>query len=263
MTVEIAERIYEKAWDMLVDFAKEQGINKSELEHYFQPQNGLSFMERAAESLQNSGHMINSIRFKENRKIIKEVLYSFDENKIIENYQDWEALYQKFRDHGIQDKTKTENGGNWRKYSRGLFNIAEFFADNKSELEKTCQKGNMDSALSLLKKLKKSVYGMGIPLACDFLKECGCTVLVKPDIHIIKIYNEIFGAQIPNEPSDKQAQQVIVDMAEMANQIGVTPYKLDKIFWLICTGEFYLHPKKYGREFLLKEIQNITKYCMV
>ena len=37
--------------------------------------------------------------------------------------------------------------------------------------------------------------------------------------------------------------EAIVRMAKYCNEAGdetVTPYKVDKIFWLICSGRFYL-----------------------
>ena len=264
MEVNVAQNIYNKAYNMLVNYARAQGIDEPNLQKYFQPQNNMSFMERAAESLQNSGHMRNSIKFKENRATIKEVLCDYNVGKISATYEKWQDIYKEFLDKGIDDNTKKENGGNWRKYSRGVYEMACFLETYEDDLRSICQKGKYDDKIfQFLKKLKNEVYGIGIALACDFLKECGCVCLVKPDIHIIKIYNEIFGKKIPDAPTDNKAEEVIKSMARMAEEIGETPYKLDKIFWLICTGEFYLHPKKYGRELLLEEIKNITKSCVV
>ena len=36
----------------------------------------------------------------------------------------------------------------------------------------------------------------------------------------------------------------------------VTPYKLDKIIWLICTGNFYLEKDKIGRDTILRRLKD-------
>ena len=97
MEVNVAQNIYNKAYNMLVNYARAQGIDEPNLQKYFQPHN-MSFMERAAESLQNSGHMRNSIKFKENRATIKEVLCGYNEGKIIATYKKCQDIYKKFRD---------------------------------------------------------------------------------------------------------------------------------------------------------------------
>jgi hypothetical protein len=97
---------------------------------------------------------------------------------------------------------------------------------------------------------------MGIALTCDWLKECGCTWLVKPDTHIIEVYKHLTGIKDNKNIEEK----VIVDMFDYALLIrekldqSMTAYKLDKMMWLICTGDFYQKDIKIGRDLIIKKV---------
>ena len=91
---------------------------------------------------------------------------------------------------------------------------------------------------------------MGFPLACDFLKEIGYTDYPKPDVHIKDIIEVLLKSNAEDKISDRSAYEMIIDIATKSN---VTPYKLDKILWLICSGNFYdddAKPKSHKKEFL-------------
>ena len=40
--------------------------------------------------------------------------------------------------------------------------------------------------------------------------------------------------------------------------IGATAYKIDKIIWLLCTGEFYLDDRRVGREAIYRRIDALS-----
>ncbi|MDM8270209.1 hypothetical protein [Thermophilibacter provencensis] len=99
--------------------------------------------------------------------------------------------------------------------------------------------------------------GLGPALVRDFLKECGCVWLAKPDVHAIEIFKRL---KILDKNKDtayygsvKGADQFTEKIFNFArslranstmNHSSITPYKLDKLVWLLCTGNFYLHEKK-------------------
>lgn len=99
--------------------------------------------------------------------------------------------------------------------------------------------------------------GLGPALVRDFLKECGCVWLAKPDVHAIEIFKRL---KILDKNKDtayygsvKGADQFTEKIFNFArslranstmNHSSITPYKLDKLVWLLCTGNFYLHKKK-------------------
>jgi hypothetical protein len=79
------------------------------------------------------------------------------------------------------------------------------------------------------------IHELGFALACDFLKECGYTKYAKPDRHIKYIFK---GLNIVNDKADDyQIFKAVVKFAKVINQ---EPYVVDKLFWLIGSGKFYL-----------------------
>jgi hypothetical protein len=74
-------------------------------------------------------------------------------------------------------------------------------------------------------------------LACDFLKELGYENFSKPDVHVKDILWAI--GLCPWGPSD---YEVFKAVARVARNVGVTPYNVDKLFWLIGSGNFYDDP---------------------
>lgn len=57
---------------------------------------------------------------------------------------------------------------------------------------------------------------------------------------------------------DKGVLREMFSWAETVKNSGIdssaTAYKLDKIIWLLCTGEFYLDGKRTGREAIYHKI---------
>ena len=98
-------------------------------------------------------------------------------------------------------------------------------------------------ALPLL--ISTKISGIGFSLACDCLKELGFLDYPKPDVHLIEVYSQL-GLSKKDPISVFEA---IVDMAEFCKEIDpdVTPYKIDKIMWLICSGKFYLDGISIGK----------------
>ncbi|WP_458458329.1 hypothetical protein [Pseudobutyrivibrio sp.] len=54
----------------------------------------------------------------------------------------------------------------------------------------------------------------------------------KPDVHLMDVFAEL--GLCKHEPLD--TFEAVVKMAEVC---GETPYKVDKVFWLICSGKYY------------------------
>lgn len=90
------------------------------------------------------------------------------------------------------------------------------------------------------------IDGIGFSLACDFLKELGCVQYGKPDTHIKDIFIELgllTGASKYSSKADYLALKIIDDLAALN---GVTSYAVDKILWLVCSGNYYLDGIKIG-----------------
>jgi len=80
------------------------------------------------------------------------------------------------------------------------------------------------------------IEGVGFPLACDFLKENGYRNFAKPDVHIKDIFTRLGLARSRND------YEVFSSVVRVALNVGETPYCVDKLFWLIGSGNFYDHP---------------------
>ena len=74
---------------------------------------------------------------------------------------------------------------------------------------------------------------MNTALSYDFFKELYCKNLVKPDIHIKEIFKRYIYEELPDE------NVIAKDFISMGLTLEPSPYYLDKILWLCCTGNFY------------------------
>ncbi|BDX18097.1 hypothetical protein MFKK_09070 [Halopseudomonas aestusnigri] len=86
--------------------------------------------------------------------------------------------------------------------------------------------------------LKEEIFGFGFALACDFLKETGYPDFVKPDTHINDISR---GLGITDAKNDFG---VFKDLEAYCQRIDMLPYEVDKLFWLVGSGRFYLNNLK-------------------
>ncbi len=95
-------------------------------------------------------------------------------------------------------------------------------------------------ALPLL--IHQEVFGVGFALACDFLKELGYTKFAKPDVHLIKIF---VGLELCPPGPTPSPSQVFKSIIRVADNVKKTPYDVDKLFWLVGSGNFYLNNNKH------------------
>jgi len=84
--------------------------------------------------------------------------------------------------------------------------------------------------------LSYEIDGFGFPLACDFLKGLGYFNFGKPDVHVKHVLCGLGFA--PARASDYEAFKAIISVA---NDAELSPYHVDKLFWLVGSGYFYDH----------------------
>lgn len=128
-----------------------------------------------------------------------------------------------------------------------FYNWADFFAyDLRAK-----------PALPLM--ISVEISGFGFSLACDFLKEIGYEEYGKPDVHLKDIFKAL-GIINPLEKSKtKQDYLTLKAIDKIAVINKVTTYAVDKIFWLIGSGNFYLSDKNIGgqkKKFIAKMIDS-------
>ncbi|MBZ0293641.1 MAG: hypothetical protein K8L99_13825 [Anaerolineae bacterium] len=87
-------------------------------------------------------------------------------------------------------------------------------------------------------ELSWAISGYGSALPLDFLKELGFTNFVKPDVHTMDICHRLDLAR-----SNTDGQGTIKAMKQIALDAGETPYSLDRMFWLVGSGNFWDLPE--------------------
>ena len=220
-------------------------LNNSVLKKYLQHKSKFDDISdanrRLIETLQNRNMMPKVINFKDNEKEMKKILFGYDPTKILSAYKNADELLEKFRGKfDLQNEQGKQNL--WRQFSEGIISGSKFMAsfNNKGDFDSFVKTFALNkytkAALPML--LGKEIKGFGFALACDFLKELGYRDYPKPDVHLIKIFNSL-GLTSSNKP-----YEVYKSIIEMSEVVGKDAYTVDKIFWLIGSGYFYLVGKK-------------------
>ena len=257
-----SEKYCKKIYDISYDFLLERlpsGINADELdEKYFNPKLNYSTLQdlfvRLISSAQNYQGMPNFIKYNDRKEKIKQLLFNYDLLKISELLPD--DLYNMFKkEFNVQRSAKNIKQDSWHKWSKSVIDSAKFLTSFKDATDFKEFIGlfqyNIETKTALPLLISTKISGIGFPLACDFLKEIGYTDYPKPDVHIKDIIQVLLKLDSKESISNILAFEAIIDIA---TKCKVTPYKLDKILWLICTGNFYNHtdikPESHKKEFL-------------
>lgn len=263
--------IYKYANEYLKSILPEN-INENELEKYFiGDQSRFNTLEEVfiqlINSAQNYQGMPKIIKFKERYNDIKEILNNYNYSIVAE--MKVENLYYVFRNK-FMITSKDSKRNSWYKWSKSIIDSAKFISNfkdvNDFKYFVSLYDYNTITRLSLPLLISSKINGIGFSLACDFLKELGYLNYPKPDVHMIDIFTNL-GLSQNNIISVFEA---IIRMYEDCREIdnSVTPYKIDKILWLISSGRFYLNDitvKRHKEEFLknmnevLKSSENVNK----
>lgn len=89
-----------------------------------------------------------------------------------------------------------------------------------------------ESRLGTPNYIAANIRGVGFVLACDALKELGYEEYPKPDLHLRDVCKAF-------ELSNGRDITTFKAIRELAESCKVTPYKIDKMIWLVCSGSFY------------------------
>jgi hypothetical protein len=186
---------------------------------------------------------------------LKKILYDFDPHQVANTYKkdDTEALLidikQKLNPTG-QFRTTTKSL--WPQFCKSIIDSAHFLksfdtADNFYEWANFFANDiRAKPALPLMISIE--ITGIGFPLACDFLKELGFDEYGKPDVHLKDIFQALNSIDINEKSVIKQDYATLKVIDRIAKANNVTPYAIDKIFWLIGSGNFYSTGKNIGRQ---------------
>jgi len=241
--------VFESARKFLNDIiSKYPDLNNSilekHLEHESKFENILDAHRRLIESLSNRNMMASVIGFNRREKEMRSILFGYNPTEILSAYKNADELLEKFRNKFSLQNAQGKRSL-WRKFSEGIISGSNFMASfkNKDDFDsfiKTFARNKYTKA-ALPMLLSKEVRGFGFALACDFLKELGYREYPKPDVHLIKIF---YSLELSPSTEPYEVYKSIVEMSEV---VGEDAYTVDKIFWLVSSGRFYLVNIDTGR----------------
>jgi hypothetical protein len=244
------------ARDFLLRSGAARGVTPELIEKYLhlsipRPESLAGLYERMLESAQSAnmkaGVIGGSIGGVGN---LGPVLCDFEPSRVLEKYPSgWEDVLDdivtQLEPRGSVPRTPRSI---WPSYCRSVLSGARFLSRFSSAEEFYGWVDFFDGderarpALPLL--LAQEIEGVGFALACDFIMGLGYENFSKPDVHL----KEIFWA-LGLSPFGTSDYEVFRAVARVARNADITPYNVDKLFWLIGSGYFYYDPHigKQGR----------------
>ena len=225
----INQQLYETAYKMLLSMLP-QRLTEKDLDKYLQgnrsnPKDLKEVYRAFIRTAQNYQFMPNVIKFDSRENTIAEILHDYDYKYVCTLNPD--VLFDDFKSAFVISSEKS-----WRLWSKAVVDSAKFICSFKSinEFNEFVTKSNDLKAVPLL--ISRKIRGIGFALACNALKDIGYLDYVKPDVHLIDIC-EALGI------TGRDQIEVFDAMQQIAKDNNITPYKLDKVLWLVCSGYFY------------------------
>lgn len=264
------KQLYQLAYEFLLSF---EGVDVTILEEHFvvkeeKPKNLKLIYKRLCESAQNkqmSTRVIGgSINGFDN---LGKVLEDFDPHMVAASYlpgQEEKLLKTIIKILKPNGQIRRTSRSIWPQYCKTIIESAHFLKKfkNASDFYNWTDFFSKDSrakpALPLM--ISYEISGIGFPLACDFLKELGFSEYGKPDVHLKKIFKELDLIDDNKNSTAKSDYQTLKVIDRIAKENNVTSYAVDKVFWLIGSGSFYLSGLNIGRNRNLFIAQVKKKY---
>lgn len=130
------------------------------------------------------------------------------------------------------------------------FDFINHAIDIKRDGDWTTEMEAISGMLQHHDEASQGVLGLGPALARDLLKECRCLWFAKPDTHLIGMLQGLGLMQVNDnkttltEEHADELCRLVYRFAEVArDSLGesrITPCRVDKMIWLLLTGNFYL-----------------------
>ena len=251
------KELYTYAYDFLLsqDGVTDNLIKKHLVSEHQKPRNINTIYKQLCASAQNrqmSSKVIGqSIGGIEN---LKRVLFDFNPKKVANSYSriDKEKLLTTIiRELKPKGEIRKTSRSLWPQFCQSVIDSAYFLQEfEKAEdfykwADFFANDLRAKPALPLMISIE--ITGIGFPLACDFLKELGYVQYGKPDVHLKEIFKALNLIDPKEKSTIKQDYQTLKVIDKIAKENRITPFEVDKIFWLIGSGNFYLSEINIGR----------------
>ena len=181
--------------------------------------------------------------------VLGDYLFNFDPYQTIAHYQDdWKKLFKVIQNNYTPPGPMNIKNKNsyWVIFCKGILSGAEFLSQFESYEAFDNFVNGFDfndisiGALPIL--LDQEVFGMGFPIACDWLKEIGYSNYCKPDTHTIDI---LFESGVAPNQDNYTVFQAMVRMGRINNE---PPAVIDRLLWLIGSGKYVEENEKITRQ---------------
>lgn len=101
----------------------------------------------------------------------------------------------------------------------------------------------------LADEVKANIKGFADALSRDFFKEMGYGIFSKPDVHVMDLISRL-NLHLYYEwgtTDEERAAYLLSEIAKAVPEENLTANQVDKVFWLLKSGNFHLHhlPKKH------------------
>lgn len=256
--VEFDKELYREAYAFLIDV---HGISHGIIDKYLSPEakrtkpNTLSLIYQAllecAQNVQMSPNVIGKAisGIKGNIEPLGEVLFDFDPKKTCEKYRTYSAekLFEEIRPR-LRNSPHDGKNGLWLRYCKTIISSSVYLSqfENQDQFYRFVDAYYYDDKMRpfLPMLLSFEIDGFGFALSCDFLKEMGYVKFGKPDTHVKDVFIKLgLLGEIPKS-SLKADYQSLRILERIAKCNDTTPYAVDKLLYLIGSGEFYLEKLK-------------------
>ena len=190
-------------------------------------------MRMLAFILQNRSFLPNVINFENNYEALSRVTGAFDA-AVIAGYTRDDLVARLVSEIGLQSPSRS-----WIDYAEGLIDAANYL-NAITPFSYTAYLARANASPETVIGELCAIRGIGPALARNFLKEIGVTQLGKPDVHLYAVF-----AFDPSVVDDVSFDRSLKDQARKA---GVTAFELDRIIWMICSGDYFKHRIKIGKK---------------
>jgi len=172
---------------------------------------------------------------------LADYLYGFSLEEVLAIYDAWDDFFSTIEEseYTPPGRMERDNSRNyWVQFSKSILSGARFLDrfDDIHEFNSFVESfySSEYTRYSLPLLLGEEIHGLQFALACDFLKENGYPEFAKPDVHLKDIF---LGTGLSESNDDFD---IFIDIIRFADRIDELPYRVDKLFWLVGSGRFYL-----------------------
>ena len=271
---------------MLEKMADLRGITKAQLKDYYSHTdrfcafyNDLSDIPQVfaqmAFHMQNATMISNIVKFEDNYSFLRNVTFDFDPATFLNHYSNLTTRINDFV-NDLRWNPSTNVGLKWnsqkstnkdaiaKRFAQSMFECAEYlskFTTRQAVLNDL--KSHSQNTRILIDYFNSKIKtGFSVALTCDFLKEFDTyfEFLPKPDVHIKNVIERLRGREYKNDIDLVEEVQAITEninaQLTARGDNPITVYQLDRMIWLVCTGNFFIpgHPNGTMKQVYISKI---------